>query len=122
MALRDKLRERSQPLLDDGETIKQVFLAQAGPSPWLFALSWLFAFLMKYRIVAVTDRNVVLLEASAWKPAAPKGVVARLPRSTRFGAPLSGLWAPVTIDGEKYYVHKRFHEDVAAADAEAPGA
>ena len=117
MALRDKLKERSQPLLEPGEDIKHVFLAQAGPTPWLFALSWLFAFLMKYRVVAVTDRNVVLLESSAWKPAAPKQVVARLPRETRFGT-LNGVWAKIDLAGDRYYVHKRFHKDVQAADAE----
>lgn len=117
MALRDKLRERTQPLLEPGEEIHGIFLAQAGVSPWLMGVSWLFTFKMKYRIVAVTDRNVVLLDASRWKPAAPKSVVARLPRSTRFGA-LSGVWAKVDLQGETFYVHKRFHKDVAAADAE----
>src|SRR3712207_2409945 len=111
MALRDKLRERAQPLLADGEEIRHVFLAQAGPSPWLFALSWLFAFWMKYRVVAVTDRNVVLLQSSPWKPAAPKEVVARLPRSTKFGE-LKGVWAKIDLGGERYFVHKRFHKDV----------
>jgi hypothetical protein len=117
MALRDKLRERSQPLLEEGEEIQHVFLAQAGPTPWLFALSWLFAFLMKYRVVAVTDRNVVLLESSSWTPAKPNQVVARLPRQTRFG-PVKGVWAKVDLAGERYFVHKRFHRDVEAADAE----
>jgi len=118
MALRDKLRERSQPFLEPGEEVRHVFLAQAGPSPWLFALSWLFAFWMKYRIVVVTDRSVVLLSASPWVPAKPKELVARLPRSTTFG-PLEGVWAKTQIQGEKFYIHKRFHKDVEAADAEA---
>jgi hypothetical protein len=121
MALRDKLRERSQPFLEPGEEIRHVFLAQAGPSPWLFALSLLFAFWMKYRIVVVTDRGVLLLSASPWVPTKPKELVARLPRSTTFGE-LSGVWAKIQLQGEKYYVHKRFHKDVQAADAEAGSA
>ena len=121
MALRDKLRERAQPFLEPGEEARHVFLAQAGPTPWLFALSALLGFLMKYRVVVVTDRNVVLLKSSPWTPAKPTEVVARLPRSTRFG-PMSGVWAKIQLEGEKYYVHKRFQKDAAAADAEAPAA
>ena len=116
--MRDKLRERSQPFLEPGEEIHHVFLAQAGPSPWLFALSALLGFLMKYRVVAVTDRSVVLLSASPWVPSKPKELVARLPKSTKIG-PVSGVWAKVQLQGEKYYIHKRFHKDVEAADAEA---
>jgi hypothetical protein len=119
VALRDKLRERSQPFLEPDEEIRQVFLAQAGPTPWLFVLSALLGFLMKYRVVVVTDRNVVLLRSTPWVPAKPKELVARLPRSTRFG-PLSGVWAKIQLEGERYYVHKRFQKDAAAADAEAP--
>jgi hypothetical protein len=47
-----------------------------------------------------------------------KEVLARLPRSTRIG-PLSGLWARIELNGERQWVHKRFHGDVAMADSRA---
>ncbi len=119
MALRDKLRERCQPLLEPGEKIEQIFLAQAGPSPYWLFLTYLMFFWTKYQIIAITDRNLVVFGASAMNPAKPRGLQARLPR-TRLG-PLSGLWAKIVLDGKRHFVHKRFHKDVAAADA-APGA
>lgn len=118
MALRDKLRERLQPLLEPGEEIRQVFLAQTGPSPYFAFLTYLIFFWTKYYVVAVTDREVAVLRAGMWTPAKPKTWYKRLPRATRLGAPMSGLWSSTVIDGEKFWVHKRFHGDVAAADAD----
>ena len=37
MALRDKLRSRSQPFLQPGETVQEVFPVQAG-NPWMVGL------------------------------------------------------------------------------------
>ncbi|MEY2475979.1 MAG: hypothetical protein QOG87_1294 [Actinomycetota bacterium] len=118
MALRDKLAERSRPYLEDGEQVEQVFLAQTGPTPWLMALIGAIAmmFAVKRRIVVVTDRGIVLLRAGAWTGTSPKEFVGRLPRQTRIG-PLSGLWGKTELGGTKMWVHKRFHKDVAAADA-----
>ena len=119
MALRDKLRERAQPFLEPGEQIQAVFLAQTGPSPWFAALSWLIVlFGAKYYVVVATDRNIVLLNASAWVPSKVKGVDRRLPRSTRFG-PLSGLWGKSQALGATTHIHKRFHGDVEVADSMA---
>ncbi len=118
MALRDKLRARVQPMLEPGEQIRHIFLAQQGPSPYLMFISFLFAFLFKMRIVAVTDRRIALIASGIWMPAKPKALAGSLARSVRLG-PVSGLWAKVDLGGDKYYVHKRFHKDVNAADAES---
>lgn len=123
MALRDKLAQRVQPFLEPGEEARHVVLAQTGPHPLMILLLYVFAFWMRYRIIVVTDRAVVILRASVLRPAAPKELLQRLPRQTPLGAPLSGLFARTEIAGEKTYIHKRFHKDVAAADAElAPAA
>jgi len=118
MALRDKLRDRVQPLLEPGEQIQEVFLAQAGPSPWLAILTYLIFFAMKRFIIVATDRNIVVIKSSVWTGTSAKEVLGRLPRSTRIG-PLSGIWAKTQIGPDKMYVHKRFHGDVARADAAA---
>lgn len=117
MALRDKLAQRVQPHLEPGEQVQHAFMAQTGPHPFTILLLYVFALFMKYRIVAVTDRAVLEFKASMWRPAMPKELLRRLPRQTPLGAPLSGLWARTQLDGEKLYVNKRFHKDVAAADA-----
>jgi hypothetical protein len=118
MALRDKLRERAAPFLEPGEQVRQVFMAQSGPSP-LFALVsyWIVIIAGHYAIVVVTDRAVVVLRAGKLRPSVPKAPLQRLPRSTRLG-PVSGLWGKVQLGGERYWVHKRFHKDVEAADAD----
>lgn len=121
MALRDKLRERAQPLLEPDEQIEEVFLAQTGPTPWLGLLTTLIWFAVKRRIVVVTDRSIVVMSAGWWTGTNPKGVLARLARGTRLG-PLSGLWGKTTLGAETVHVHKRFHGDVARADANAAGA
>lgn len=116
MALRDKLAERSYPYLQPGEQIQQVFLAQAGPSPYFSLLTYIILFWVKYRIVAVTDRSITVLTGGKFVPSKPKGLLATFPRNLVFGEQ-KGLWGTTEATGEKLYVHKRFHKDVAAADA-----
>lgn len=117
MALRDKLRDRAQPFLEEGEQIQAVAMAQTGPSPWFAALTWLIVLFggAKYYVVVFTDRSIVVLRASMLMASKPKEFVGRLPREVRVGD-VSGLWAKTNMLGEKAYVHKRFHKDLKAAD------
>jgi hypothetical protein len=115
MALRDKLAERVQPMLEPGEQIQQVFMAQGGPSPyWMFLTYWVVIFGAKYRIVAVTDRAIVVFKGSSMVPSKPKGLLGRGPR--HIIGPATGLWGKCTVGPEQLWVHKRFHKDVLAAD------
>jgi hypothetical protein len=123
MALRDKLHKRAEPFMEPGEQIREVFLAQSGPNPNLTFLTWLVVFFTQYRVVAVTDRAIVVLAAPRFRPSFPKSVVARLDRNIKLGPPAGGLWSPVNLPGDKpTYVHRRFYKDVEAADAAMPGA
>lgn len=116
MALRDKLRTRSQPFLDPGEQIQAVWLGQSGPSPWFAALSfWITLIAGHYHVVVATDRAIVVLDSGKLTPAKPKGLRVRGPRNVHLG-PCHGLWGEINLD-QRYYVHKRFHKDVAVADA-----
>jgi hypothetical protein len=76
-------------------------------------------FWIKYRCVAVTKDAIYVLDST--KPsggANPQSLAGTMPRHTRLG-PVSGRWGNVTLLGERHWVHKRFHQQVAAADAEA---
>lgn len=113
MALRDRLRERTQPFLEPGEQIQQIFLAQTA-SQYQVLIPILFLLKNRYRVVAVTDRAVVVLEAARMQNSKPTGVLTRLPRATPLGTP-SGMWAVLDLGGEKLRVHKRFHKDIEEA-------
>ena len=116
MALRDKLKDRVQPMLEPGEQIQHVFMAQAASPYWVLISYWILIFKNGYRIVAVTDRNVVTFKAGGFMPSSPKSIVSRAPRMPI--GPLTGkLWGTATVGGEKLWINRRFHSDVAAANA-----
>jgi hypothetical protein len=118
MALRDKLAARTQPYLEPGEQVRHVFMGQTGPSPWFAALSWLIILIAgEYYVFAVTDRAILVMKAGKFIPSKPKSLEARLPRQTQLG-PVSGLWGETHALGKRVWVHKRFHKDILAADAE----
>ena len=69
--------------------------------------------------VAVTPDAIYVMNSS--KPsggAKPTSIAGVLPRQTRLG-PVSGRWAGLDLLGARHWVHKRFHAEIAAADAEA---
>jgi hypothetical protein len=117
MALRDKLRERVQPLLEPGEEIQTVFTAQSGLSPYLYFVTWIFAFWSKYVVIAATDRRIVVAKASAWRPTYPKEILETHPRETRIGPLRGGLWSKFELGGTRYWVHRRFRKDAAGIEA-----
>ncbi|WP_345366325.1 hypothetical protein [Actinoallomurus liliacearum] len=119
---RPDLVDRSAPFLPVGSDIRQVFIAQAAPNFGFFLITYLTGLTMswiKYRCVAVTKDAIYVLESSKLSGGAkPQSLVATLPRHTRLG-PVSGRWGRMNLIGERHWVHKRFHDQVAAADRDA---
>ena len=119
MAIRDKLERNVQPYLEPGETVQAIFPATAGPSPYFLVLTgYLLSFWMKWVIIAVTDRRILILRASMLATTKPKEVLATLSRETQLG-PVSGTYAKISLGGTRYYVHRRFHADLRTADTAA---
>lgn len=115
MALRDKLRKRSQPFLEPGENIEVVLLAQTGPTPYLAGLGGIVILVLlltgsvKYQTLLLTDRAVVVLKNNIW--GRPKEVVARVDRRTPM-APMEGkLWGKTTVGTVRLNIHRRFFKD-----------
>jgi hypothetical protein len=82
-------------------------------------LTGLTMFSIKYRCVTVTQDAIYVLESGKSSGGAkPKSLVGTLPRQTQLG-PVSGRWGQVDLLGERHWVHKRFHQEVMAADHEA---
>ena len=119
VAIREKIKEKAQGLLEPGEQIQAVIPAQTR-NGWLGALGiiWLI-FTNRYRPVVVTDRRIAITDSGKWAMAKPTTIVASLPRNTQIG-PASGIWWKSTTLGQTLYVHKRFHKDVELADSLRP--
>ncbi|MEV6429133.1 hypothetical protein [Nocardia sp. NPDC051463] len=114
--------ERAAPLLPRGSEIRQVFICQTAPSFAFFIITYLTGltiFWNKYRCVAVTQDAIYVLESSKLSGGAmPQQLLDTLPRHTQLG-PVSGRWGQMNILGKRHWVHKRFHDAIAAADHEA---
>jgi hypothetical protein len=114
MAIRDTMRSTSAPFLQEGETVQAIFGGQTMSPVLLFLLFPLFQ--KPYRVVVVTDRRILVCRSGSLLPAGVKAMLRELPRETRIG-PATGIWWRCGTLGERLYIHKRFHQDVAAADA-----
>jgi hypothetical protein len=124
MALRDKLAKRVTPFLESGEEVEVVFPAQSGPSPWWAAVWGLLIMVATgafgYVTVVTTDRaNVVLRNVRMFR-FRPASVLFRGPRES-LGNP-AGIWGKISVGGERYWVHRRFHSDVRLANDLLPDA
>ena len=121
VAIRDRIKETAQPLLEPGEQIQAVIPAQT-KNGWLGALGIiLLIFTNRYRPIIVTDRRIVITDSGKYAMSKPKSIVASLPRSTQIG-PASGIWWKSNSLGQTLFVHKRFHKDVELADSLRPAA
>jgi len=117
MAIRDKLAKGVQPHLEPGETLQSAFPAQSGPSPWLMVLMGVLPYMLiaKYVVIAVTDRRIAVFKASALTTTKPKELLASYPRETTLNR-TGGIYGKIQLGGTRYWVHRRFKNDVAAAD------
>jgi hypothetical protein len=122
MALRDTMRASAAQFVNPGENIQEIFWAQTG-SPWVRGVSSAFgvigvliaASFNNYRIVAVTDQRILVLDAGMWSMKKARSVIDQLPRATRLG-PASGVWHVIETPSGKIRVHRRFFKDIEAAD------
>jgi hypothetical protein len=116
MAIRDAMRASAAQFVEPGETIEQVFGAQtASPLTAPLIGSLIALIINQYRIVVVTDRRILVLDAGKWTQATARAVVSELPRATRLG-PTSGLWFKIDTPAGKIHVRRYFYKDVNAAD------
>jgi hypothetical protein len=119
VAIRDRIRENAQPLLEPGEQIQAVIPAQS-KSGWLGALGFIWLiFANRFRPIVVTDRRIAITDSGKWAQSKPTSIVTSLPRNTQIGPP-SGIWWKSSSLGQPLYIHRRFHKDVELADSLRP--
>jgi hypothetical protein len=116
VAIRDKIRANAAHVLREGETIQAVIPAQTTSQYFALISYWIILFTNAYRVIIVTDQRVLVCHSGRMVMTQVKDIVHELPRNTRIG-PASGLWYKTEELGEKLYIAKRFHKDVAEADA-----
>jgi hypothetical protein len=111
------MRASAAQFVEPGETIEQVFGAQtASPLTAPLIGSLIALIINRYRIVAVTERRILVLDAGKWTQRTARAVVSELPRATRLG-PTSGLWTKIETPAGKIHVRRYFFRDVDAADS-----
>jgi len=110
------MRDNAGPFLEDGETIQAVFGAQTKSQYWLIISLWIIIWSKGYRVVVVTDRRILVCQSGRLRVTPVEGIIHELPRSTRIG-PTKGVWYRCEQLGDKLYIHRRFHKDVATADS-----
>jgi hypothetical protein len=116
VTIRDKMRSNASHLLQEGETVRAVFGGQT-TSPYSPTLAyWIIIIKNSYRVVVVTDRRILVCQSGRFRSTTVNEVAEELPRETRIG-PATGLWYRCDTLGERLYIHKRYHKDVATADA-----
>jgi hypothetical protein len=121
MALRDKLTRRAVPFMEPGEQIQAIFTAQSGASPCWAVISARIALLTSgYATVVVTDRAILVLRNGWFSGTRARSLLARLPRRSLDDP--SGRWATLHLGEARYWVHRRFHKDIRAANAAIMGA
>lgn len=118
---RADLVERAIPFVPAGSEVHQAFIGQTAPNFFYFIVTYLTGLMYrnKYRCVVVTTKAIYVLDSTKSSGGAkPRAMVGQMPRNTRLG-PVSGRWAEVHLLGERHWVHKRFHAQIAAADRDA---
>jgi hypothetical protein len=115
MAIRDKMRANAAHVLRDGESVQAVFGAQTTSQYWMLLSYWIIVIKNSYRVVVVTDQRILVCRSGRFRTTPVVEVLAERPRGAMIG-PASGLWWRCETLGERLYIHKRFHKDVAAAD------
>jgi hypothetical protein len=118
MDVPDQLKASAAALLGPGETLQAAIWAQTLNPYWvpITPLRVVLGPSSPYRVIVATDRRLLLLRGNRWRVRASREILAELPRRTRIG-PAGGLWHRTDAFGEHLYIQRRFHREVASADA-----
>jgi hypothetical protein len=118
VAIRDKIRANAGHLLRPGEVIQAVIPAQTVSQYFALISYWIIIFANAHRVIVATDQRILVCRSGRFTMT-PVGAVEReVPRGTLIG-PAHGLWYKCESLGERLYIHRRFHKDIAEADATA---
>ena len=70
----------------------------------------------RYRLLALTDADIVVMRTRALRPAKPVELLSRIERMVPFGI-RGSAWGQIVVGDEKLWVHRRYHSHLDDADA-----
>ncbi|WP_419841552.1 hypothetical protein [Candidatus Poriferisodalis sp.] len=70
----------------------------------------------RYRLLALTDADIVVMRTRALRPAKPVELLGRVERTLPFEI-RGSAWGQITVGSEKLWVHRRYHKHLDDADA-----
>ena len=70
----------------------------------------------RYRLLALTDADIVVMRTRALRPAKPVELLSRIERVAPFGI-RGSAWGQIVVGDEKLWVHRRYHSHLDDADA-----
>jgi hypothetical protein len=115
VAIQDKIKANASPLLQQGEEIQAVIPAQTISAYYALISIWILFLLNGHRVIVATNRRILVCSSGRLSITQVNEVLAELPRQTVIG-PAHGLWYKTESLGQRLYINRRFHKDVAAAD------
>lgn len=118
MALRDKLATAATPHLQPGETVQATFVASNANPMWAL-VTWIILIVKGYVAVVATNQRILVFRTSGIAMSKLKSLDGQLPRNTRFGEPTGKVNYKINLGGKDAWVHRRFWNDLRAADAAA---
>jgi hypothetical protein len=127
MAIRDSMRASAAQYLQPGEAV-QVVISATTVDPnlagYLFGIGAILFFSRNhFRIIAVTDQRVLVLDAGRGVTRTKaRGMLTELARSTRLGPASGGTLAVIRVGGERLWVQRRYFKDIQAADGDMTAA
>ena len=70
----------------------------------------------RYRLLALTDADIVIMRTRALRPAKPVELLDRIERREPFGI-RGSAWGQIVVGSERLWVHRRYHQHLEDADA-----
>ncbi|WP_419931607.1 hypothetical protein [Candidatus Poriferisodalis sp.] len=70
----------------------------------------------RYRLLALTDADIVVMRTRALRPAKPVELLSRIERVAPFDI-RGSAWGQIVVGDEKLWVHRRYHNHLDDADA-----
>lgn len=103
-------------ILASDEQVQAVFEVRTGPSPYSILIRWAPHAVLPRRLVAVTNKHIIVFDARDQNAISTATTFKRLPRNIRLASENMSRWSRLTLGQETFWIHRRNKEALKAAD------